>query len=454
MSSLSVRISLCALFTFAAVVAAHADDRRPNVIVILTDDQGAADMPAYGATDLATPNMDRLVRQSVRFTQFYAGAAVCSPSRAALLTGQYPWEVGVPDNAPAPPPESVTDLDKVDGPNALAANALTIAELFKSAGYATGHVGKWHLGWGRESRPRAQGFDYSFGHLGGCIDNYSHFFYWNGPNRHDLWENGKRFREPGTYFPDLMVAKAKAFMERNGSHPFFLYYACNQPHYPYQGTKRWLKHYNDARFPRNIYAAALSSLDERIGRLLDAVDELKLRDDTIIVFQSDQGHSVEVRAHGGGGDNGPYRGCKFSLFEGGIRVPAMISWPGHLPANTKRDQIAHSCDWLPTVAELCGVKLPEGHPFRGRSLKSVLREADAPSPHTLLLWRMGRQQAVRKGDWKLIHNVQNPAEDGPPLTDADKKWFLANIAEDPGETHNDAAQKPELLAEMKALLAQ
>lgn len=442
------------LVLFSAVAAFGAEPRRPNVIVILTDDQGAADLPAYGATDLATPNMDRLVQQSVRFTQFYAGAAVCSPSRAALLTGQYPWMVGVPDNAPAPPLERVTNLDKVDGPNALAARATTMAELFRGAGYATGHVGKWHLGWGRESRPRAQGFDYSFGHLGGCIDNYSHFFYWDGPNRHDLWENGERFRRPGAYFPDLMVEKARAFIERNRSHPFFLYYACNQPHYPYQGTDRWLKHYAEASYPRNLYAAALSSLDERIGRLLDAVDEFKLRDSTIIVFQSDQGHSVEDRAHHGGGDNGPYRGCKFSLFEGGIRVPAMISWPGHLPANAKRDQLAHSCDWLPTIAELCGVKLPAGDPFEGRSLVNLLRDADAASPHESLIWRMGTQEAVRRGDWKLIHNVENPAKDGPKLTKVDRKWFLVNIAEDPGETRNRAAEQPELLAELKAMLAQ
>lgn len=451
MSSSSLRMLLFVVFT--AVVAVRAEERRPNVIVILTDDQGAADMTAYGATDLATPNMDRLARQGVRFTQFYAAAAVCSPSRAALLTGRYPWEVGVPDNAPAPPSESVTELDKVDGPNALAGDAVTLAELLKGAGYATAHVGKWHLGWGRESRPRAQGFDYSFGHLGGCIDNYSHCFYWEGPNRHDLWENDRRLQSAGTYFPDLMVDKAKAFMERHRSRPFFLYYACNQPHYPYQGEERWLKHYAGAAYPRNLYAAALSSLDDRIGRLLDAVDALGLRENTIVIFQSDQGHSVEDRAHHGGGDNGIYRGAKFSLFEGGIRMPAMIAWPGHLPANAQRDQLAHSCDWLPTIAELCGVEVPTDPPCRGRSLTGVLRDAGAPSPHTTLLWRMGRQLAVRRGPWKLIRNVQNPAGDGPRLSDADKKWFLANIADDPGESRNQAAQQPEMLAELKALLA-
>ncbi|HPF41430.1 MAG TPA: sulfatase-like hydrolase/transferase [Phycisphaerae bacterium] len=450
MSTLHVRMLWLVLFGLAAAVG--AEDRRPNVIVILTDDQGAVDLGAWGATDLVTPNMDRLARDGVRFTQFYAAAAICSPSRAALLTGQYPWEVGVPDNAPAPPSEGVTDINSVDGPNALAADALTLAEMLKGAGYATGHIGKWHLGWGRESRPRSQGFDYSFGHLGGCIDNYSHFFYWNGPNRHDLWEDGRRVRRSGAYFPDLMVEKAEAFMKRHRDRPFFLYYACNQPHYPYQGDERWLKRYAGAAYPRNIYAASLSSLDDRIGRLLDIVEELRLRENTIVIFQSDQGHSVEERAHRGGGDNGPYRGCKFSLFEGGIRVPAMISWPGHLPANTVRDQMAHSCDWLPTIAELCGVTPPAGRSFRGSSLAPVIRDAAAPSPHATLVWRMGDQRAVRRGPWKLIRNVRNPAGDGPALSDADRKWFLANVAEDPGETRNLAAAEPKLLSELKALL--
>ena len=153
--------------------------------------------------------------------------------------------------------------------------------------------------------------------MGGCIDNYSHFFYWNGPNRHDLWRNGEEVFEDGRYFPDLMVDEALELMQRWKSEPFMIYFAINAPHYPYQGDADWLERYAEVPAPRKLYGAFLSSIDERIGRLLAGLEELGLADDTIVVVQSDHGHSVEVRAHGGGGSAGPYRGCKFSMFEGG-----------------------------------------------------------------------------------------------------------------------------------------
>ena len=203
--------------------------------------------------------------------------------------------------------------------------------MFKAAGYATAHVGKWHLGFAKGMTPNEQGFDDSFGFLGGCIDNYSHFFYWHGPNRHDLWRNGKEVHHDGQFFPELMVAEAGRFIEANRSRPFFMYFALNMPHYPYQGYAKWLDRYRSLPHPRREYAAFVSTLDENLGRLLARLDELGLRENTIVVFQSDNGHSTEERAFFGGGSAGPYRGAKFSLFEGGIRLPAIISWPGHLP---------------------------------------------------------------------------------------------------------------------------
>jgi len=168
--------------------------RRPNVVLILTDDQGTVDMNVYGAKDLATPHMDGLARRGVRFTQFYAAAAVCSPSRAGLLTGRYPVRAGVPGN-----------VSSTEGHAGMPAEQVTLAETLKAAGYATAHIGRWHLVYTPETMPNAQGYDFSFGHMGGCIDNWSHFFYWRGPNRHDLHRNSERVYREGSFFPDLMV---------------------------------------------------------------------------------------------------------------------------------------------------------------------------------------------------------------------------------------------------------
>ena len=214
--------------------------RPPNVIVILADDQGSVDAGSYGAKDLQTPAIDSLAKTGVRFTQFYSAAAVCSPSRAGLLTGRYPWHVGVPTNAGPGPPESLVDLGQADEPQRLRDEEVTLAEMFRGAEYRTAHIGKWHLGYGAGSKPLDQGFDQSFGHMGGCIDSFSHFMYWNGPNRHDLWENNHRVRRPGRYFPDLMVEQADAFIREHCNRPFFIYFALNAPHYPYQGDPQWL----------------------------------------------------------------------------------------------------------------------------------------------------------------------------------------------------------------------
>jgi arylsulfatase A-like enzyme len=325
---------------------------------------------------------------------------------------------------------------------------VTLAETLKAAGYATAHIGKWHLGYSPETMPNAQGFDHSFGHMGGCIDNFSHFFYWAGPNRHDLWRNGAEVFAGGKFFPDLMVEEATRFIEANQDRPFFLYLAMNTPHYPYQGEPGWLEHYRHLPYPRNLYAAFVSTLDDRIHRVVRKLDQLGLRENTIIIFQSDNGHSTEERAHFGGGSAGPFRGTKFSLFEGGIRVPAIVSWPGRLPEGQSRDQVAHSCDWLPTIAALCGVELLEKD-IDGKSLVEVLRSPQAPSPHQVLHWAQGNQWAVRAGDWKLLSNPQDTGKPGRP--GADDKLFLANLRQDKTEQVNLSAKYPEQVQRLKQL---
>jgi len=419
------------------------EERKPNVILIYTDDQGTVDLGAYGSDDLETPHMDALARRGVKFTQFYAPAPVCSPSRAGLLTGRYNVRAGVPGN-----------VSSRRGNAGMPADQVTIAEMMKAAGYATAHIGKWHLGYTAETMPNNQGFDYSFGHMGGCIDNYSHFFYWNGPNRHDLWRNGEEVWHHGEFFPELMAREAGEFIEAHRDEPFFMYFALNTPHYPYQGDADWVKHYTDAGvdYPRNLYAAFVSTMDESIGALMATLDALKIRDDTIVIFQSDHGHSTEERAHFGGGSAGPYRGAKFSMFEGGIRVPAIISWTGHLPGNATRDQVAHGCDWLPTIAELCDVPLPETA-IDGKSLVGVINDRNAPSPHDVIHWQVGRgnraQWAVRQGPWKLIGNPRD-SSDMAELGEEDG-LFLVNLEEDVTEMKNLRGEYPEKVEELVKL---
>jgi arylsulfatase A len=437
---------LISLLLFAILLCpqwSRAAETRPNVIVILADDLGAADLGCYGANDVHTPHVDALASAGTRFTQFYSAAPVCSPSRAGLLTGRWPVRAGVPNNC----------ASQAGGAGALPPQEITLAEMFREAGYATAHIGKWHVGYTPETLPQSQGFDHSFGHMGGCIDNFSHFFYWSGPNIHDLWRNGTEVFHDGEYFPDLMAREAEKFMAIHREKPFFIYYALNTPHYPYQGEAKWLEHFKQMPHPRRGYAAFLASLDERIGKLLGAVDSLGLRKQTIIVFQSDNGHSTEERAHFGGGSAGEYRGAKFSLFEGGIRLPAMISWPSHIPQNEVRAQVGHACDWLPTLAELAGVKTPPVK-LDGRSLSAVIRDAQLPSPHVdhPLHWQVGNgpnaDWAVRDGDWKLIGRTSDTTDGRKPLTVSN---FLVNLQTDSAERTDLSDQHPEIVSRLQEL---
>ena len=443
-------LGLC--LTNRAETISAAEPSLPNVIFIMADDQGSVDAGCYGSKDIQTPAVDALAASGVRFTQFYSAAPVCSPSRAGLLTGRYPWLVGMPGNASRPPSEKDDDLETYTG-NGITTNGINMPKMFRAAGYVTAHIGKWHLGIGVGHQPLQQGFDYSFGFMGGCIDNYSHFDYWGGPNRQDLWENGKRVRMPGQFFPDLIVEKAEAFINKHKdtSQPFFVYFAINVPHYPYQGDPKWLAYYKSKKvpYPRDLYAAWVSTLDDRIARLMKFLNENNLRTNTIVIYQSDNGYSTETRAHGGGGSSGPYRGAKFSIFDGGTRLPAIISWPGHIQAGQVRGQLAHACDWLPTLAELCGIKPPTNR-LDGRSLVKVIQSADAPSPNDVLCWRFGDQWAVREGPWKLMHNPKTFTHSSKVKL-VDGHWFLANIPDDPGERTNVAASHPKLVERLREL---
>ncbi len=439
-------ISLLPLAAFAAEDNSLTEQRKrtgpPNVIIFYTDDQGSLDANCYGSHDLVTPTIDRLAETGIRFTQMYAPSAICSASRAGLMTGRFPARAGVPSN--------VGDADGTEG---LPHSELTIADMLQASGYRTAHIGKWHLGHRAETRPNGQGFDFSFGHMQGCIDNYSHFFYWNGPNRHDLWLNGTQISRDGEFFGDLMRQHCKQFISQQPEQPFFIYMAINWPHYPMQASEKWRDYYEQriADPRRARYAALLSTADELMGDIVDHIETLGLREDTLIVYQSDHGHSVEERAFGGGGNPGPYRGCKASLFEGGIRVPAVVSWPSMLPAGETRDQAVFGCDWLPTIADYAGCTLDVE--LDGKSLRAVIESGEQQSPHQHLYWLLGRganaQWAVRQGDWKLLGNPKDPRQPGA-LGQRDK-LFLADLKNDLGESENLAEKHADIVAQLRAI---
>lgn len=437
MSRLTFFILSLALFVPVATSRAAEAGRRPNVILFFADDMGTVDLNCYGSRDLVTPNLDKLAERGVRFSQFYVASPVCSPSRAALLTGRCPQRAGVPSNVSSRP-----------GGHGLPAEQMTMAELVHGAGYQTGLVGKWHLGTVAENHPLSQGFDYFFGHKAGCIDNYSHFFYWGGPHFHDMWRNREEHWERGTHFTDLIVRESSRFLESNRENPFLLYVPFNIPHYPMQGSDKFREMYTKLPEPRRAYAAMVSQMDDAIGKILAKVDALGLRDDTLIIFLSDHGHSTEERCNFGGGSAGPYRGSKFSLLEGGIRVPAIAALPGRIPAGEVRNQFAVSVDWFPTIAEYCGVQLPK-RKIDGRSLVTTLEKNDLATRHEVYNWQYHDQWAVRTGDWKLVVNGNDTKH--KTRLEGDERIFLSNLAVDDTETKNIAAVHPAVVERLTKL---
>jgi arylsulfatase A-like enzyme len=249
-----------------------------------------------------------------------------------------------------------------------------------------------------------------------------------------MWKNEEEYFENGVYFPDMMVREAKRFLNENRKNPFFLYLPYNTPHYPMQAEQRFVKLYNHITDPkRKRYAAFVTSLDDKIGQVLDTLDALNLTSNTIVIFLSDHGHSVEERAFGGGGSAGPYRGHKFTVWEGGIRVPCIVSWPGHIPEGETRDQMACSIDWFPTLAALCGVPLPD-RKLDGKSIRDIIGSGNAASPHKVLHWERGNMWAVREKNWKLVSDKGD--------------LFLSNMDVDVTETKNIAEEHPAVVKRM------
>ncbi len=422
-----------------------AKANRPNVILFFTDDQGTLDVNCYGSKDLYTPAMDMLAKTGVRFTQAYAHI-VCCPARAMLMTGRYPQRCNVnmwtQGNA------------KGEKKRNMFRQEVTIAEVLKGAGYRTGLFGKWHLGADFDHGPTEQGFGEFFGLRGGFIDNYNHhFLHSNG--FHDLYEGKKEVMAKGKYFPDMITERAMQFIDKNRQSPFFMYVAFNTPHYPEQADKKFDDRYKDMEMPRRSYAKMISTTDDRMGMIVDRLEKHGLRDNTIIVFMSDNGHSAEdfkIRgkdhtsglaeganygANGGGGNTGKWLGQKNSFLEGGIRVPAVISYPAKLSKGLVRGQAITAMDWMPTILDLCNVELPDVK-LDGKSLVSVIRSESAKSHYNVLHWQWGDRWAVRQGDWKLI-------------SEGDKGQSLGNLSDWQPEKKNYIKEKPDIAKRLQAL---
>ncbi|MFN8522267.1 MAG: sulfatase-like hydrolase/transferase [Chloroflexota bacterium] len=427
---------------------------RPNIVIIVSDDQGYGDLSCMGNTDFRTPRLDALAASGARFTSFYVNSPVCSPSRAALMTGRYPCRAGIRNILMA--------YRTTPG---LPAGIPTMASELKRLGYQTGHVGKWHLGLAEGSRPNDQGFDYSFGHLGGAMDFYSHLI-WSAVNKeiehegrtglgflmHDLWENGKEVWRDGEYSTELFGERAVQWVRQASRNPdpFFLYLAFNAPHHPMHAPQKYKDRFPDLPPDRQIMAAMISAMDDQIGAVMDEIERQGRKENTLVFFMSDNGPSRQSRNWLDGrldpyygGSSGRLKGHKFSLFEGGIRVPAIMSWPGHIPAGQVVDEVAAGMDIFPTVLRAAGAD-PSGYELDGSDVLDVVTQR-APSPHNEIFWEMGKQTAVRRGDWKLVLNgllIQDlPQMD--PVT-------LVNVRDDMGETTNVASDHPALTAELKA----
>jgi arylsulfatase A-like enzyme len=418
----------------ASVMSASAAEQRPNIVVILADDLGYADVGAQGRLkDIRTPHVDSIAAGGVRFTNGYVSCPVCSPTRAGLMTGRYQQRFGHEFNpGPNASPNFGLPLDQVTLPQAL-----------RSAGYATGMVGKWHLGNRPEMHPTRRGFDEFFGFLGGA-----HPYNAVGGGNNPLMR-GTTPLESTDYLTDAFGREAAAFIDRHAADassadgkPFFLYLAFNAVHNPQQATEKYL-----ARFPgvtdrsRRLLLAKLSALDDAVGIVLEKLREKKLEENTLVIFFSDNGGPTP----GNGSRNDPLHGIKGQTWEGGIRIPFMIRWPGgHVPAGKVDDRPVIALDIFPTALAAAGAHPTpaNGATFDGVNLLPFIIGANDARPHEALFWRYGPQWAVRAGDLKL---VQAPDERRPQLFD---------LAADIGEKNELSAQRPQDVKRLRGLYDQ
>ena len=427
---------LLAFATAVLAIAAHAADaQRPNIIVILTDDQGRADYGAFGTPDIRTPAMDRLFHEGMTFDNFLANSCVCSPTRAALMTGCHPDRVGVP---------GVIRQWPEDSWGWLSPRVTLLPQVLKRAGYQSAMIGKWHLGLDSPNTPTERGFDFFHGFLGDMMDDYwTHLR--GGVN---FMRRNREVVDPKGHATDVFTGWACDYLEERAraKRPFFLYLAYNAPHNPIQPPPEWLERVQK-REPgmnpkRQKIVALIEHLDAGIGRVLGTLDRLKLADNTLVIFTSDNGGVLDF-----GANNGPWRGEKCHMYEGGLRVPAAARWPARIKPGSRTGRFALTMDIFATLAEVAGVKPPAG--IDGVSFLPTLVGGNQPeTPREFYFVRReggiaygGKTiEALRRGDWKIL-------QDSPfaPLE-------LYNLADDPKETTDLAQKQRRIFRELDAAL--
>jgi len=408
---------------------------QPNIIHILADDLGWKDVGFNGSTDIKTPNLDKLAAEGAKFTQFYV-QPMCTPTRAALMTGRYPWRYGLQTIVIPGPATYGLDTSEWLMPQCL-----------KEAGYNTAIIGKWHLGHADlKYWPKQRGFDYAYGATIGELDYYKH----GDAGVLDWFRNNKPVHEKG-YTTQLIGADAVKYINAQAPNkPFYLYLAFNAPHTPYQAPKEYIDRYPAIADPtRRTYAGMVTCMDDEIGKVIAALDRKGLRDNTLIFFNSDNGGTrskmftgqmADVSKINLPCDNGPYRDGKGTLFEGGCRVCALANWPGHIKPQTV-DGMIHVVDLYPTFAALANASIAKCKPLDGMNVWGTIAEGN-PSPRTEIIYNIEPfRGAVRQGDWKLIWRTLLP-------TSVD----LYNLAEDPYEKDNLAAAHPDKVAAMQERL--
>jgi arylsulfatase A-like enzyme len=399
-----------------AGLAADASKSRPNILVILADDLGYGELGCQGGKDVPTPHIDSLAKNGIRFTNGYVSCPVCSPSRAGLMTGRSGVRFGIELNP---------GFSHAIG---LPRSEKTIAEYLKAAGYATGMFGKWHLGFKPAMQPTGRGFDEYFGFLGGAHS------YVDAEGDHDpantITRNGQKVKSID-YTTDAFGREAVAFIEKHHDQPWFVYLPFNATHGPLQAPEKYTSRFPNLQGGRRTFAGMLSALDDNVGSVLAKLRELKLEDDTLIFFLSDNGAPNHADTKN---SNLPLRGYKAELLEGGIREPFIIQWKGRLPAGKVDDRPIIALDILPTALAAVGVSGAAN--LDGVNLLPYLTGEKDGSPHSALCWRYSGQRAVRMGDWKLLH--------------MGKKTQLYNLAADIGEKHDLAAKEPAKVKELEA----
>ena len=421
------------LVTPLAAQAQQGTAAKPNVVLIITDDVGYGDLGSYGAPDVKTPNIDRLAREGMRLTDFYA-APSCSPTRTALISGRYYQRAGI--QRPLGGPKSA------DGERGLPATGRSLPQLIKNAGYATGLVGKWHLGYKPEFRPKAHGFDYFWGFLSGLVDYYQHT---DQGGNHDLYENDAPVHVEG-YMTDLITDRSVKFIDDNKDRPFFLEVAYNAAHWPFQVPDKPSVAPNNARFvqpqdadtsTRQDYVAILERADQGVGKILAALDRLGLSRNTLVIYTQDNGGEWLSR-------NAPFFHRKDSVWEGGVRVPMIARWPARIPARRTSAQAGITMDLTATLLAATGAVVPADAKLDGVDLLPVLEGKAQPFERTLFfrntLPNSRTQRAVRRGDWKVL-------ADGPNV-------MVFNLKDDPGERNDLARTRQDIARTLRPLIAE